>query len=105
MTSSADVTHVAPDSRRRRWQPDDETLVTGPGTAPSGRSSASAWLAVLSDPLRAPASTTTVAALTAAMSLLRRRNRHRVGDAPQGSSEMTAPSRRIRANSSECPDG
>ncbi|OUD99665.1 hypothetical protein CMMCAS06_15860 [Clavibacter michiganensis subsp. michiganensis] len=94
------MTHTAWVSRRRRWHPDDDALVTGPGTAPSGLSSATAWFAVFSDPLRAPASTTTVAALTAAMRRLRRRNLQRVGDAPHGSSDTTAPSRRIRAKSS-----
>ena len=70
-TSSALVTHRASNSRRSRWHPAEAALVTGPGTAPSGRESAAACPAVLSDPLRQPASTTTVASASAAMSRLR----------------------------------
>ena len=45
------------------WQPALAADVTGPGTAPTTRLSSSARRAVLSDPERSPASTTTVAAL------------------------------------------
>jgi hypothetical protein len=54
---------------------------------------------VFNDPLRHPASTTTVASLTAAMSLLRDRNRHFVGAVPHGTSLTTAPVSTIRRRS------
>ena len=76
---SASTTHTASNSRSSRWHPADAGLVTGPGTAPSGRPSAAACPAVLSEPDRMPASSTTVASLAAAISRLRCRNRHFVG--------------------------
>ena len=41
--------------------------VTGPGTAATGRARSTAWPAVFNDPDRSPASTTTVAAVIAAI--------------------------------------
>src|SRR5690242_9921700 len=68
--SSARVTRVAPE-RNNTWQPTDADDVTGPGTAHTPRPSALAHAAVLAAPLRAPASTTTVAPDNAATSRLR----------------------------------
>src|SRR5690606_34216036 len=88
---SASVTHTAAPSRRSRWHPADAIDVTGPGTAPTGRESSAARTAVLSDPERHAASTTTVAPATAAIRRLRSRNRTRLGTEPGGTSETTAP--------------
>ncbi len=90
-TSSASVTHTATPSRSSRWHPVDAIDVTGPGTAPTGRESSAARDAVLSEPERQAASTTTVARANAAMSRLRSRNRTRLGTDPGGTSETTAP--------------
>jgi hypothetical protein len=57
-------------------------LVTGPGTAPTARPSSCARRATVIDPERAPASTTTVAAESAAISRARAMKRWRVGTAP-----------------------
>ena len=65
--------------------------VTGPGTAPTGRPSCSAKSAVVSDPERSVASTTTVAAASPAMRRLRATKHQRYGVKPGGSSETTAP--------------
>ena len=53
-----------------------------------------AWPAVLSEPERQPASTTTVARLAAAISRLRCRNRHFVGAVPRR--HLGRPRRRVR---------
>lgn len=84
----------------------DAADVTGPGTAPMVRPRAAAWFAVVSDPDRTPASTTTVAAVVAAISRLRARKRQRVGAAPGATSLAIAPPRSaIRAIRSLCPAG
>ena len=41
-SSGPSVTHTAAPSRSSRWHPADDADVTGPGTAPTGRSSAAA---------------------------------------------------------------
>src|SRR5699024_3720400 len=51
-TSAVRPTRTAPPSRNSMWHPTEATDVTGPGTAPTGRPSASAHAAVLSAPLR-----------------------------------------------------
>lgn len=73
--SSTEVMSDASDSRSSRWQPTEAALVTGPGTAPSGRPSVSAWAAVFAAPDLRPASTTTVADARALMMRLRCRSR------------------------------
>ena len=100
MTSSAQVTHTAPQSRMMSWQPADRSEVTGPGTAISGRFWSRACLAVLSAPLRRAASTTTVPRLSAAITRLRTRKPGRVGSRPGGHSLTVAPSSRIARNRS-----
>jgi Mrp family chromosome partitioning ATPase len=60
------------------WHPAEDADVTGPGTAPTGRTIEAACLAVLSAPDRTAASTTTVARAVA-ISLLRVRNLERCG--------------------------
>ena len=65
--------------------------MTGPGTAPTGRWCSLAALAVVSDPERRLASTTTVARASRAMIRLRARNRDRYGAHPTGTSLTTAP--------------
>ena len=82
MTSSTSVTSTAYPSRQAWWHPAEVMLVTGPGTTPTGRAYSAAVRAVLSDPERRPASTTTVPAVIVAMSRLRVRNRDRVGALP-----------------------
>ena len=66
--------------------PAEAALVIGPGTAPTARPASRRAPAVFSEPLRQPASTTTVAEVSAAMSRFRCRNRHLVGAEPQGTS-------------------
>ena len=104
-TSSAVVTQVHGSSLSNRWHPADEADVTGPGTTPRGRPSSTAWWAVFSEPERQPASTTTVARHMAAMSRLRCRNRHFVGEKPGGISVITAPVAMMRCKSASCPLG
>ena len=104
-TSSADVTHTAGVSLRSRWQPAELALVTGPGTAPTGRSRVKAWWAVLREPDRQPASMTAVAWPRAAMSRLRCKKRQRVGAQPHGSSLTTMPTSMMRLSSVSCPLG
>ena len=65
--------------------------MTGPGTAPTGRPSCAAKSAVVSEPERSVASTTTVAAASPAMIRLRATKHQRYGVKPGGSSETTAP--------------
>ena len=79
--------------------------VTGPGTAITTRESRSACPAVLSAPLRAAASTTTVPRPSAAMTRLRSRNRTRVGRHPGGSSDTTAPVARTERSNPSCAAG
>ena len=64
---------------------------TAPGTAPSSRPHPIAHLAVARAPERAPASTTMVAALHPAISLLRVRKRHFAGRAVGATSETISP--------------
>ena len=99
-TSAASVTHTATPSRSSRWQPADAIDVTGPGTAPTGRSSRAAWCAVLIAPERHAASTTTVARPAAAISRFRCRNRLLVGRLPGGTSDTSAPPASTTASSS-----
>ena len=65
--------------------------VTSPGTAPTARPSSAAKSAVVSEPERSVAWTTTVAALSAAMMRLRATKHQRWASAPGGISEITAP--------------
>src|SRR5690606_22946742 len=104
-TSAASVTHTASVSRSSRWQPADAIEVTGPGTAPTGRSRSAAWWAVLSAPERQPASTTTQTCPSAAMSRLRRRNRCRWGEEPGAGSARTTPSAMTASRSALLPLG
>ena len=76
-TSAASVTSTASVSRTSAWQPAEVMLVTGPGTAPTGRWCSRAALAVVRDPDRRLASTTTVALASRAMIRLRARKRER----------------------------
>ena len=71
--------------------PSDRRVVTGPGTAPTVRPSSAAKSAVVSEPERSVACTTTVAAPSAAMIRLRATKHQRCVSAPGGSSEITAP--------------
>ncbi|SKW53490.1 Uncharacterised protein [Mycobacteroides abscessus subsp. abscessus] len=71
--------------------PTDAAEVIGPGTAPTGRPNVRAQAAVLAAPLRAPASTTTVAPERAATNRFRVRNRCRAGRTPGGYSLTTSP--------------
>ncbi len=71
--------------------PADSRDVTGPGTAPTARPSSAAKSAVVSEPERSVAWTTTVAAPSAAMMRLRAMKHQRWPSAPGGSSEITAP--------------
>ena len=103
--SSTEVMSVASDSRSSRWHPTDAALVTGPGTAPSGRPRVNVWAAVFAAPERRPASTTTVAEARALMILLRCRKRQRVGACPTGSSETSAPSAMMRSRRDRLPCG
>ena len=105
MMSAAPVTQVAAHSLMIRWHPADCAEVTGPGTAISGLQRLAACRAVLSAPLRSPASTITVPQLNAAMVRLRIRNRSRAGRRPGGHSLTTRPWAAISANSSACPAG
>ena len=59
------------------WVPADSRLVTWPGTAPTARPSSAAKSAVVSEPERSVAWTTTVAAPSAAMMRLRAMKHHR----------------------------
>ena len=65
--------------------------MTGPGTAITTRPSSAAQDAVFRAPDRAPASTTTVPALRAAINRLRPRKLARSGRVPGASSVTTAP--------------
>ena len=88
---------AAPNSRSSRWHPAEAALVTGPGTAPRGRPSDTPCPAVLSEPLRHPASTTTTAPARAAINRFRCRNLHFVGAEPHGTSLITAPVAAMRS--------
>ena len=90
-TSAGPVTRVAAPLRIRACTPSEGALVTGPGTPMTGRWIRAAQLAVLSAPLRAAASTTTVPLPSAAITRLRARKRVRMGAQPGASSETTAP--------------
>ena len=81
---------VAP-LRANSRHPTDMGASTAPGTAPSSRPQLIAHRAVASAPERAPASTTMVAALHAAISRLRVRKRHFAGRAVGDTSEMSTP--------------
>ena len=70
--------------------------MTGPGTAPTVRPHSIAISAVISDPDRSAASTTTVTPAIAAINRLRAGNIQRNVGEPGGSSEITAPFERIR---------
>ncbi len=105
MTSAALVTQRTPSSRSNWWHPTDKADVIGPGTTMRTRSVLRASAAVDFAPLRAPASTTTVPGVIAAMTRLRVRKRCRMGAHPGGHSLTTAPLSRIRSNSRSCPRG
>ena len=105
-TSAARVTSDTSSRERRNWcTPTDSADVTGPGTPITTRPHRSACRPVASAPLRTPASTTTVPAVSAAMSRLRTRKRCRCGVASGGHSLTSRPSRAIRANSAAWPCG
>ena len=82
-----------------------QVVGVAPGTAHTWRPRSPAHDAVLAAPLRAPASTTTVAAANAATRRLRARNWRRVGLVPGGYSLTIRPLRATRCSSAECPDG
>ena len=73
--SSSSASAASPISGAPAWisacVPADSRLVTGPGTAPTARPSSAAKSAVVSEPERSVAWTTTVAAPSAAMMRLR----------------------------------
>ena len=71
--------------------PAEKRDVTGPGTAPTGRPSCCAKSAVVSEPERSVASTTTVSAARPAISRLRATKHQRYAVKPGGSSETTQP--------------
>jgi hypothetical protein len=79
--------------------------VTGPGTTPTGRPTSAAVRAVLREPDRRPASTTTVPREIVAMIRFLRRNRGRVGADPGGTSATTDPTSAIRARRAEWASG
>jgi hypothetical protein len=95
---------VAP-SRSSAFAPAERQVVTGPGTAPTSRPRSAANSAVMSEPERSAASTTTVMCASAAISRLRAGNAQRCGPRPGGSSETTQPSSAIRACSARLLDG
>src|SRR5581483_10733880 len=103
-TSSADVTSVAP-SWIRRCDPRWDAASAGPGTANTSRPCSSAQRAVMSEPLRSAASTTTVASVIPLIRRLRRGKWKARGGAPHGSSLTSAPRAAIVAVSSRCHDG
>ena len=71
--------------------PAENRDVIGPGTASTGRPTCAAKSAVVSEPDRSAASTTTVSAASAAMIRLRATKHQRCASAPGGISETTAP--------------
>ena len=77
--------------------PEERHEVTGPGTAPTCRPASSAISAVISEPERSAASTTTVIPASAAITRFRAGNIQRKVGAPGGSSDSTRPSARIRS--------
>ncbi len=91
--------------RSRSWQPMEVAEVIGPGTAITTLPSAAAVVAVLRAPLRTPASTTTVAVDSAAISRLRTRNRCLAAWVPGGYSLSTSPVSAIRSSSEAWPEG
>ena len=87
-------------------QPTDWGRSSGPGTANTARPCSIAQSAVMRAPLRAPASTTTVASASPAMILLRRGKPAGSGRASGGSSAITAPPvRTISRASVSCTAG
>ena len=87
-TSRTSRTTAAP-AASSPFVPLEKREVTGPGTAPTGRPSWAAKSAVVSEPERSVASTTTVAAASPAMIRLRATKHQRYGVKPGGSSETT----------------
>ena len=77
--------------------PAEKRDVIGPGTASTGRPSCAAKSAVVSEPDRSAASTTTVSAASAAMIRLRATKHQRNAANPGGSSETTHPRSTSRA--------
>src|SRR5690606_8897010 len=102
---STDDTSVAWASRISSWHPTEVADPTGPGTAITTLPSAPAVAAVLRAPLRRPASTTTVPAVSAARSRFRTRNRCRAGGVVGGYSLITAPCSAIRFTRPTWPAG
>ena len=93
-------------SRRNARQPSDAGAPSGPGTRKQSRPCSSAHDAVISAPLRAGASTTTVASDRPLMTLFRRGNVPRVASTSGASSETTAPpASMIDAASRLCDNG
>jgi hypothetical protein len=85
--------------------PLEKREVTGPGTAPTGRPSCCAKSAVVSEPERSVASTTTVRAARPAISRLRATKHQRKAVKPGGSSETTQPRATSCAWSRRCEAG
>ena len=79
--------------------------MTGPGTAPRSRPRSAARSAVISEPERSAASTTTVIPASAAMIRLRAGKVQRQAPVPGGSSERTRPRSQIRRQSERCAAG
>ena len=77
--------------------PAEKRDVTGPGTARTGRPNCVAKSAVVSEPDRSAASTTTVSAASAAIRRLRATKHQRNAVNPGGSSETTQPRSTSRA--------
>jgi len=73
------------------WQPAEVSEVTGPGTAISRRPRSRACRAVLSAPLRSPASTTSVPVASAAITRFLTRNLSRLTVRPGGHSLTITP--------------
>ena len=103
-TSWASRTTQAPPASRLLG-PAEAREVTGPGTAPRSRPRSAARSAVISEPERAAASTTTVIPASAAMIRLRAGKVQRQGAAPGGNSEMTRPCSQICRQSERCAAG
>ena len=84
----------AGNSRRKARQPADAGAPIGPGTRKQSRPCSSAHDAVIRAPLRAGASTTTVASASPLMIRLRRGNVPMLGSTSGASSDTTAPAGR-----------
>ena len=95
-TSRVSRTTAAP-AASSPFVPAEKREVTGPGTAATGRPSCAAKSAVVSEPERSAASTTTVSAASPAMIRLRATKFQRKAANPGGSSDTTHPRAAIRS--------